>query len=189
MKLKLIIRQLDLKDTFKEELTALFEKKLKKLDKYFREDAVATITLRKIKEKEVLELTIVSGGLLYRSEVLEETFQIGIDTALAAIERQIRKNKTRLGKRLRDGAFERSVGDAPPALPELAADEEESEDDTFSIRDKSFALKPMSPEEAILQMNLLGHDFFVYRDDESGEVHVVYRRHDGKYGRILPTVE
>ena len=117
--------------------------------------------------------------------MIEETFQIGIDTALAAIERQIRKNKTRLGKRLRDGAFARSVGEAP--APDF--EEEVAEDVAFSIRDKSFALKPMSPEEAILQMNLLDHDFFVYRDAESGEVHVVYRRHGGKYGRILPTFD
>ena len=184
MKLKLNVRQLELK----EDLTPLFEKKLRKLDKYFREDAVATVTLRKIREKEVLELTIVSGGLLYRSEVMEETFQIGIDTALAAIERQIRKNKTRLGKRLREDAFQRSLGDVPVSHHDHG-DEEDGEDDTFSIRDKTFPLKPMSPEEAILQMNLLSHDFFVYRDDESGEVHVVYKRHDGKYGRILPTLD
>ena len=182
MKLKLNVRQIELK----EDLTPLFEKKLRKLDKYFREDAVATITLRKIREKEVLELTIVSGGLLYRSEVMEETFQIGIDTALAAIERQIRKNKTRLGKRLRDDAFQRSLGDVPVSHHDH---EDEDEDPVFSIRDKTFPLKPMSAEEAILQMNLLSHDFFVYRDDESGEVHVVYKRHDGKYGRILPTLD
>ena len=110
----------------------------------------------------------------------------GIDTALAAIERQIRKNKTRLGKRLRDDAFQRSLGDVPVSHHDH---EDEDEDPVFSIRDKTFPLKPMSAEEAILQMNLLSHDFFVYRDDESGEVHVVYKRHDGKYGRILPTLD
>ena len=95
--------------------------------------------------------------------------------AVYLIERQIRKNKTRLAKRLRSGAFDNGIIDTGEDF------EEESE---FKIRRKSFALKPMSVEEAIMQMNLIEHEFFVFKDDKTEEVCVVYKRKDGDYGLI-----
>ncbi len=161
-----------------EDLKDLFEKKLRKFNKFFRDDTNAFITLSKKRTMEVLELTISSGGTLYRSEKESATFNNALDEVIEAIERQIRKNKTRLEKRLREGAFVRETGE--PAY--MAVDEEPE----FNIRVKSFSIKPMTPEEAILQMNLLGHTFFLFKNAESGEVNVVYKRYDNDYGMIVP---
>lgn len=159
------------------DLKDLFAKKLGKLDKFFRDDADCNITLRERKNgRKVLEVTITAAGTLFRAETEEETFQNALDKAVSTIERQIRKNKTRLEKRLRESAFVREIEYEEPI-------EEEGE---FDIRVKSFAFKPMSPEEAILQMNLLGHEFFVFENDETHAVNVVYRRHADKYGLIVP---
>lgn len=164
--------------TVTEDLKILFEKKLGKLDKFFHDDADCNVTLRERKNgRKVLEVTITARGTLFRAETEEETFQNALDKAVSTIERQIRKNKTRLEKRLRDSAFDRDI----PALEEPI--EEEGE---FDIRVKSFSFKPMSAEEAILQMNLLGHEFFVFENDQTGEVNVVYKRHAHKYGLIVP---
>ncbi|MBR4466742.1 MAG: ribosome-associated translation inhibitor RaiA [Clostridia bacterium] len=172
MKITIIGRQMDVP----EELKVLIDKKLAKFDKFFKDDAVAYVTLSRKRSLEILELTISSGGTLFRSEEENSTFQNAFDCAIDSIERQIRKNKTRLEKRLREGAFVREA----PVMPE----EEEGE---FKIRVKSFTLKPMTPEEAILQMNLLGHEFFMFRNTETGGSCVVYKRKDGNYGMIVPT--
>lgn len=178
MKITTVGRQVEVTD----ELKQLFDKKLAKFDKFFKDDAVAYITLKKEHTLEVLELTISSGGTLYRSEEKNSTFNNALDEAIEAIERQIRKNKTRLEKRLREGAF---IKDAMNNLTgtHAAGDDEESD---FEVRVKTFAMKPMSVEEAILQMNLLGHEFFVFEHDETGDVSVVYRRNNKKYGMIVP---
>ena len=171
MKTSILLRQVTIGD----DVRALIEKKIGKLDKFFLENAEAYVTLSKKREKEILELTISANGVLFRSEVEGPTFCHAIDTAVNIIERQIRKNKTRLEKRLRDGAF----------LSEVTSPEEEVEEETdFKIRRKSFDLKPMTAEEAIMQMNLLGHEFFVFEDQESEEICVVYKRKDGAYGLI-----
>lgn len=162
-----------------DDLKTLFEKKLKKFDKFFRDDAVAYITLSRKRNMEVLELTISSSGTLYRSEKSADTFNNALDEVIEAIDRQIRKNKTRLEKRLREGAF--SPSDI--SLPEV---EEEQE---FNIRVKTFPIKPMTAEEAILEMNLIGHSFYMFRNSESGEVNVVYCKNDGNYGLIIPEQE
>lgn len=161
-----------------EDLRDLFEKKLRKFNKFFRDDTIAYIKLSKKRNMEVLELTISSSGILYRSEKESTTFNNALDEVIEAIERQIRKNKTRLEKRLREGAFIKDSGDSA-----LLSVEEEPE---FNIRVKSFAIKPMTPEEAILQMNLLGHTFFMFKNAESGEINVVYKRYDDDYGMIVP---
>jgi putative sigma-54 modulation protein len=122
-----------------------------------------------------LEITIVASGTIFRSEVEDETFRNALDRAVYLIERQIRKNKTRLERRLKSGAFETVMLDTGEDI------EEEGE---FVIRRKSFSIKPMSTEEAIMQMNLLGHEFFVYKDDTTDQICVVYKRHDDTYGLI-----
>ncbi len=170
MKINIIGRRMEVEESLK----ALIDKKLAKLDKYFKEDAVAYVTLSREKNAERLELTVSSGGTLFRAEERDETFNNALDTAIDVIERQIRKNKTRLEKRLREGAF-RSV--------EIQPEEFEEE---FRIREKTFVMKPMTPEEAILQMNLIGHEFFLFLNTETDSMAVVYKRKDGGYGLIRP---
>ena len=158
-----------------DEMKTTIEVKLEKLDKYFNDECNATATLSVRHGQKCMEITIISSGTIFRSEVKDETFRNALDRAVDAIERQIRKNKTRLAKRLRSGAFDQGIFDTG---------EEFEEDTEFTVRRKSFALKPMSLEEAIMQMNLLGHEFFVFRDDSTERVSVVYKRHDSTYGLI-----
>ncbi len=160
-----------------DEMIPIVEKKLVKLDKYFKEDASANVKFKSERDDKRIELTITAGGNMFRSEECDETFQNALDTAVDTIVRQIRRNKTRLEKRMRDSAHRDIVYDQSEAY------EEESE---FNIRTKTFAVKPMSAEEAILQMNLTGHDFYVFRDATSEEICVVYKRHGGNYGLIIP---
>ena len=176
MKITTIGRQMDVTEDMRE----LFAKKLKKFDKFFGDDASSYITLSRKRNMEVIELAISSNGTLYRSEKAADTFNNALDEAIEAIDRQIRKNKTRLEKRLREGAFTRETGEV-----DLPAIEEEEE---FEIRVKKFPIKPMSPEEAILQMNLSGHSFYMFRNSDSGDINVVYAKHDGNYGMIFPEV-
>ncbi len=171
MKVTIVGRQMNVWD----EMKATIEAKLGKLDKYFNDECAATVTLSSRKNGKCLEITIVSAGTIFRSEVQDETFRNALDRAVYTIERQIRKNKTRLAKRLRSGAFEQGI---------LDTGEDYEEEKEFNIRRKSFTIKPMSVEEAIMQMNLLGHEFFVFKEDTTDKVCVVYKRHDGTYGLI-----
>lgn len=163
-----------------EDLKALVTKKISKFDKFFREGAEAFVTFNRRHDQECLEITISANGTLFRSEKKNTTFQNALDECVEAIERQIRKNKTRLEKRMREGAFTVPVEET---IPELSPVEEEKE---LIIRTKKFPFKPMTPEEAILQMNLLGHEFFVFVDSQSEDTCVVYKRDDGNYGLIVP---
>jgi len=177
MKITVVGRQMSVRDSLKE----LVEKKLSKFDRYFDEGAEATVKFGHVRDLERLEITISAGGTLFRCEEEEATFENAIDECIESIERQIRKNKTRLERRLRKGAFE-AKPQLAPAEPEEAYEEEENN----VIRVKNFVMKPMTPDEAILQMNLVGHDFFVFRDAGTEDIQVVYRRHDGAYGLIVP---
>ena len=170
MKITVSGKQMTVRPSLKE----LTEKKLAKFDRFFGDDAEAFVVYSCRHDLQYIEITIDYNGTFFRSEEGAESFQNAIDEAIESLERQIRKNKTRLEKRLRTGAFD-------TALPD-DADEEEGE---FQIRTKSFPIKPMSVEEAILQMELLGHQFFVFRDAETNEPCVVYRRKAGDYGLII----
>lgn len=174
MKITVVGRQMTVRDSLKD----MVEKKLVKFDKFFRGNAEATVSFSHKHDKECLEVTISAANTLFRYEAQEDTFQTSLDRAVDAIERQIRKNKTRLEKKLRDVSFE------VPEEDDFDFVEEEQE---FNIRTKTFSLKPMSVEEAILQMNLLGHQFFVFEDAGTGDTCVVYTRRDGDYGLIVPT--
>ena len=171
MKVTIIGRQMNVWD----EMKTTIESKLTKLNKYFNDECTATVTLSSKRNEKCLEITILSASTIFRSEVQDETFRSALDHAIYAIERQIRKNKTRLTKRLRSGAFDQGFIDTG---------EDIEEDIEFQIRRKSFTLKPMSTEEAIMQMNLLGHEFFVFKDDTTEKICVVYKRHDESYGLI-----
>ena len=108
---------------------------------------------------------------------IKATFQSALDEAMNSIERQLRKNKTKLGRRIRETAFPKEVATSPS----------DAEDEPI-VRIKEFVFEPMSPEDAILQMNLLGHQFFVYQSDRTGLTNVVYVRKNGGYGIIAPKI-
>ena len=174
MKMNFTARQMRVFDSVKE--TA--EKKLSKFDKFFDEGAEMDVTFSMPKNLEKVEITIYSGGIMFRAEEAAQTFATAIDRASEALERQIRKNKTRLLKRIKQEGYA-IVDEQYPYL-----DEEEIILDEVKV--KTFSFKPMSTEEAILQMNLIGHDFFVFKDAESNETCVVYKRKSGGYGLIVP---
>lgn len=170
----------DKKINLPDNVHAYAEKKITKLDRYFKADAEAHVTFSVEKNRNNVELTVRSGSTFFRADESTSDMFASIDAAVGTIEGQIRKNKTRLAKRLRTDAFERSVDAVPSSF---VVDEPE---DTFRVvRTKRFPLKPMTVEEAILQMNLLGHTFFAFRDEgNAGAFAVVYARKNGDYGLI-----
>ena len=157
---------------------AYAEKKVTKLARYFEEDAEALIVFSVEKNRNKVELTVHGAGTWFRAHESTSDMFASIDAAVGTIEGQIRKNKTRLARRLRQDAFVRTV-------EETSFAPEEKEDDLSIVRVKQFQFKPMTREEAVLQMNLLEHSFFAFRDeDNDGAFAVVYRRNDGGYGLI-----
>ena len=161
-----------------EELRAYCERKIGKLDRFFKTEAEAFVTFSIERGRFLAEITIHNSGMYYRASELTIDMYASVDSGVAAIERQIRRNKTRLAKKLREGALERE------AVPAFVPADEEAEEFRI-VRSKHFSIKPMSAEEAILQMNLLGHEFFVFKNmDEDDAVSVVYKRNQGGYGLI-----
>ena len=163
-----------------EDLRAYATKKIGKLDKFFKNEAEAFVTFSIERGRFLAEITIHNNGMYYRASELTNDMYASVDSGVAAIERQIRRNKTRLEKRLREGALtERS------AVPAFVPQDDEADEEFKIVRNKRFSIKPMSAEEAILQMNLLGHEFFVFRNmDAEDAVAVVYKRKQGGYGLI-----
>ena len=175
MKINIVGRQLTVYDDTK----TLINEKLAKFDKFFNDEAQATVTLSHKRDTATMEITIKAANTLFRSEVSADSFKSALDKSMDNIERQIRKNKTRLQKRLREGAF-------IPVEPPSPAIEDVPDEGEFTIRVKKFEFSPMPVEEAIMQMNLLGHEFFVFNDSETEDTCVVYKRKDGNYGLIVP---
>jgi len=166
-----------------DDLREYAERKIGKLDRFFKTESEAFITFATVRGRYVAEVTIKNNGIFYRVTDTTSDMYASVDSAVAAIERQIRKNKTRLEKRLRDGAFER---DHTPAVKHDVLEEDEQE---FKIvRTKMFPVKPMTPEEAVLQMNLLEHEFFVFKNQNRDDAFsIVYKRKQGDYGLIETT--
>ena len=157
---------------------AYAEKKVMKLARYFEEDAEALVVFSVEKNRNNVELTVHGAGTWFRAHESTSDMFASIDAAVGTIEGQIRKNKTRLSRRLRQDAFVRSV-------EETSFVAEEPEDDLSIVKIKSFYFRPMNREEAVMQMNLLEHNFFAFRDEDNGGAFaVVYRRNDGGYGLI-----
>ena len=173
MKFTFTCKKVSLNDSIKE----YAEKKISKLDRYFQDEANAQVTFSVEKgHRCVVEVTIRSGGTLFRAQEdsRDGDMRGAIDAACSTIDRQIRKNKTRLSKRLRQEAL----------TPTVPAEFDVSEETEFQVvRTKHIPVKPMSVDEAILQMNLLDHDFFVYRNTEN-VISIVYRRKSGGYGLL-----
>ena len=161
---------------------AYAEKKVMKLARFFEEDAEALIVFSVEKNRNNVELTVHGAGTWFRASESTSDMFASIDAAVGTIEGQIRKNKTRLARRLKQGAFNRSV-DETSFAPEPA------EEELSIVRIKKFYFKPMTREEAVMQMNLLDHNFFAFRDEDNGGCFaVVYKRNDGGYG-LLDDVE
>lgn len=156
------------------------EKKVGKLERYFRTEPDASVVFSVEKGRNNVEVTVRSGGTILRAAESTSDMLASIDAAVADMERQLRKNKARLEKRLRKDAFVRSVEEA-----ETSFVPEEPEEEFTIVRTKRFPIKPMSVEEAVLQMNLLDHTFFAFRNEDAGGAFaVVYKRTDGGYGLI-----
>lgn len=158
------------------------EKRISKLEKYFNEpiDTSARVNLRVHNTDQVVEVTIPLQGLLLRAEVGEEDLYTAIDGAVTKLERQIKKHKTKINRKSRQGlrqAVQNASSDITATKP--------TEEDTLDVvRRKHFVFKPMTVEEAILQMDMLGHSFYVFNNAEDNSAAVVYRRKDGRYGLI-----
>ena len=174
MKITIVGRKVNLRDNFKE----LAEKKLSKFDRIFDEDAEATVTVTVERNRQTVEITIKQRGMIYRAEETTQEMNEALDHVVAALGKQNRRKKTKL---------ERTKKMQPVELTDTYYDEPDEEYQL--VRTKRFFVKVMTPEEAILQMNLLGHEFFMFRDDVSGEINVVYRRKDGDYGLLVPDIK
>ena len=171
----------DKKISLPNKVHAYAEKKVGKLDRYFKADAEAAIVFSVEKDRNNVELTIRSGGTIIRVAESTSDMFATIDAAVSSVERQLRKNKSRLEKRLRQDAFSRSVD-----AEEISSFAPEVDEEEFKIvRTKRFPIKPMTVDEAVLQMELVGHTFFAFKDvDHDGRFCVVYKRNDGDYGLI-----
>ncbi len=172
MKVTMTGRKCSLRPSFVERT----ETKLSKLDKFFESDAKADVTVTSERNLMRVEITIRYNGMVFRAEDAAAEPNEAVDRLMDVLLRQIRKNKTRLEKRLRVHAFDDIE----------TGGMEENEDEFHVVRSKSFPVKPLDVEEAILQMNLIGHQFYMFRNGETGEINVVYRRRDGNYGLLEP---
>lgn len=171
MKTNIYLRKVELGSEKKDILT----KKIEKLSKYFDDSAVADIVVGEQKDKMIVEVTIRTADMIYRAEERNEAVYNAADDIVDSITRQIRKNKTRLAKKLREG-FSKEI--------DVAFKEPEEEAEIKIVKTKTHRVKPMSSEEAVLQMNMLGHSFFVFRNAQTNTTDIVYRRKDGNYGLI-----
>jgi putative sigma-54 modulation protein len=167
-----------------EALRDYVEKKLSRLERYFETPptSAAHATLSVIKGMQTVEVTIPFPGMLLRAQEKNNDMYASIDLVVDKLERQIRKNKTKVNRRFRQEAGMRDLFRIDTAR---YADEEE---DLEVVRTKQFNLKPMDVEEAILQMNMVGHNFFVFANLDTEKINVVYKRSDGKYGLIEPAI-
>lgn len=158
------------------------EKKIAKLDRYFTEspNANVNVNLKVYQDKKSkVEITIPMKDLVLRAEEIHEDMYAAIDLITDKLERQIRKHKTKVNRKFRE---KESLKDYAPIFTDV--EQVEEDEDLEVVRTKSFDLKPMDSEEAILQMNMLGHSFYVFTNAETNQTNVVYKRNDGRYGLI-----
>lgn len=170
-----------------EALHQYVEKKIGRLEKYFHAPTEHTVhvTLSVVRDYHTVEVTMPINGFVIRAEERSGDMYASIDTVSDKLEKQIEKHKTKLNKRVRqEGTHSLFKEQGEGNLGVLVEDEEDLSD---LVRVKKFAVKPMPVDEAIMQMDLLGHDFFVFSNAETEEVNVVYKRKDGQYGLIEPT--
>lgn len=156
------------------------EKRIGKITKYFDTLGEITVVLTVSKGRHIVEVTVPVNGMVLRGEEATADMYTSIDLVIEKLEKQIEKYKTKLARKFRHGVFKADIPTAVPAASEAEAEE-------FKVvRTKRFAMKPSTVEEAIMQMNLVNHDFYVFTNAETEQVNVVYRRKDGHYGLIEP---
>lgn len=175
MKINIIGRKLEVSDKYRDYI----QKRLSKLDKFFKDEAEARVVIGPVKDNEYIEASVYAAGMIYRAEAVDVDVLCATDKIVDVIERQIRKNKTRLEKKIK-----REAVDDLMMLSGNAFSEGEDNSEFKIVKTKRFQVKPMSVEEAILQMNLLGHDFYVFKNHDTEEMNVVYKRKDGNYALI-----
>jgi putative sigma-54 modulation protein len=161
-----------------EGLKSAVEEKLNKLDRYFTPDTDAQVTLSVEKDRQKVEVTIPTKGHIIRSEQVSNDMYVSIDLAEEAIERQLLKYRTKI--------ISKKLNAAANFKAEYLQDQEEQDEEVKIVRTKRYDLKPMYPEDACIQMELSGHDFFVFVNAETDEVNVVYKRKGNTYGIIEP---
>ncbi len=174
MNITIIGRKCTPRASFKERA----EKKLKKVERFFGEDVTAKITVTVEKNVQTVEITLIKDGMIFRAEEKAEHMNEALDLCVDVLVRQIRKNKTKLAKRFKAAGLEDlNGGDSAEVREEL---------DFNIVRTKTVPLKPQTVDEAILQMNMLGHQFYMFLNAETDKISVVYVRHDGGYGMLEP---
>lgn len=174
MKVTVIAKNIELTDALKE----IVQKKISKLEKYFEANVEARAKLSVQKNTHIIEVTIPFNGIILRGEEATSDMYKSLDLVEDKLERQIRKQKTRLSRKHSESLRFGEINNI-----ELKQSEEE---EGKLVKVKKFGVKPMNSEEAILQMDLLGHNFFVYQDADSNKVNVIYKRRDGDYGLLEP---
>ncbi|CAM2935394.1 ribosome-associated translation inhibitor RaiA [Paenibacillus sediminis] len=173
-------QQIDVTDALRDYV----DKKLSRLEKYFTAPPISegNVTLSVVRGLHTVEVTIPLPGIMLRAEDRSDDMYASIDAVVDKLERQIRKHKTKLNRKFRKDSSQKTIFvDHAGGSSSVAVDED---DDLEVVRTKRFLLKPMDVEEAILQMNMVGHNFFVFSNIDTREVNVVYKRSDGKYGLI-----
>ena len=163
-----------------EYLENIVHKKIRKLDKFFSDETEAVVTLSVEHNRHIAEVTIPYDGGVIRAEEVTGDMYASIDNVINKIEKQVHKYRKKIEKDYRSGIFNAEVLD-------YDQDEEKEEEGPHIVRVKHFDIKPMSEEEAMLQIELLGHSFYVFENADTGSINVLYRRNDGNYGLIEPT--
>ena len=177
MKITYTARKVTLRDNFKERV----EKKLAKFNKIFSDDAQVHVVVTMEKNRQTVEITIRDNRMVYRAESTQPEMNDALDRCVDILTRQIRKNKTRLEKRIKTG------GSLDDLAIETPAAEEPEEEEYRVVRKKQVLVKPITVDEVILEMNMVSHDFFLFMNADTNEMNVVYKRADGDYGVLEPT--
>lgn len=177
MKFNIAARNMELTDSLK----TTVEEKLSKLERYFKEDTIVNVTMTTEKDRQKIEVTIPVKGHIIRSEQVTNDIYASIDMVEEVIERQMRKYRTKLANRYQHNKVTTDFSE-----DYLSAGLSDDEEDIKIIRSKKFGIKPMYPEDACIQMELLGHNFYVFMNAQTEEVNVVYKRRDGAFGLIEP---
>lgn len=171
MNIQTIGRKVNLKDSF----TQRVENRLAKMDKFFSDDATAVVSVIVEKNRQTVELTVRDNGLVVRSEQTAEGMEQAFDEAADVVTKQIIKHRKKISDKYKKGADEK-----------LSIAPIDEEDTKKIVKEKVFFVAPASAEEAVMQMDLLGHNFYLFRNVDTGEINVVYKRKDGNYGMLIP---
>jgi putative sigma-54 modulation protein len=174
MNITIVGRKCTPRESFKERA----ELKLRKVEKFFGPDSTAKITATVEKNIKIVEITLTKGGFIFRAQERSQDLEDALDACVDSLIRQIRKNKTKLEKKIHEASFD-----------EVFNADIDEETDFDIVRTKSVILKPETVDEAVLQMNMLGHQFYMFRNAETDDINVVYKRKDSGYGLIEPTEE